>query len=237
MIYAIGDVHGEADALRAMLEMLPLEPNDLVIFLGDLINRGLDSFECVEIILNFNRCAKIALHGNHEDAMLGYLENSDRMFVEGMNGQSTLNSYENAGHYIVPGNPSSLPESHLRYYSMAESWTRPFHITDEYIFVHAGWNLALPIKQQSVEPMFWGRVTGFEAPQWTQTVVRGHTPMPKVTFSRGKHYIGLDTGCGLGGFLSAIALPSEKTFIVRPKSFNPHWYALMQSQGTWQPKR
>jgi len=38
MIYAIGDVHGEADALQELLAKLPVQPSDLVIFLGDAIN-------------------------------------------------------------------------------------------------------------------------------------------------------------------------------------------------------
>ena len=43
MIYAIGDIHGEAKALREMLSKLPVQPEDLVIFLGDVIDRGASS--------------------------------------------------------------------------------------------------------------------------------------------------------------------------------------------------
>lgn len=225
MIYAIGDVHGEADALREMLAKLPVQPADLVIFLGDLINRkGENPFDCVEQVIAFDRCHKVCLMGNHEEAMLMFLAEGDYSIMEGMGGQPTLDSYAAAGFDIRPGDPTSIPESHYRFYAQAEPWTLPFYITDTYIFTHAGWDLSRPVNQQNPHVMRWGRVTGFEAPAMEQTVVRGHTPMPKVTFSKAKRYIGVDTGCGMGGFLSAIALPSEETFTVRPKSFTPRWY-------------
>lgn len=225
MIYAIGDVHGEAQTLRKLLAKLPLAPSDLVIFLGDIINRGLDSFDCVEQVLAFDRCRKVFLQGNHEDAMLAYLEEGSSMFVEGMNGQSTIESYEDAGYVIIPGNPFSIPLTHTNFYSQAYPWTLPFYITDDYIFVHAGWNLAKSLEQQSPYMMCWGQVKGYETPVWTQTVVRGHTPFPKVMFARNKHYIGVDTGCGHHGLLSAVRLPDGQTFSAPSSTFRPRWYA------------
>src|SRR5580700_9779051 len=110
--------------------------------------------------------------------------------------------YAAAGYALTPGDPQSIPESHFRFYAQAESWTLPFYITDDFIFTHAGWDLSRPVQLQNPHVMRWGQVRGFEAPVMTQTVIRGHTPMPKVTFSRAKHYVGIDTGCGMGGFLS-----------------------------------
>ena len=225
MIYAVGDIHGEADALRAMLAKLPVQPSDLVVFLGDAINRGPNGFDCVEQIIGFSRCRKVFIQGNHEEAMLIFLEDGAATALTGMEAQGTLDSYEDAGYTLRPGDLSSLPESHLRFYAQAEPWTLPFYITDDYIFTHAGWDLALPIDRQNPGVWRWGGVKGAERAVWTQTVVRGHTPFPKVTFARTKNYIGVDTGCGLGGFLSAIALPTAETFAARPTSFRPRWYA------------
>ena len=223
MIYAIGDIHGEADALREMLAILPVQPADVVIFLGDAINRGLNSFDCVEQILAFERCRKVFIQGNHEETFLGYLEDGEPMFAEGMGGQSTLDDYESAGYRIVPGDPNSLPPSHARFYAQAEPWTLPFYITDHYIFTHAGWDLSKPLPQQSLGALRWGKLQGFENPLWTQTVVRGHVPFPKVTFARRKQYIAVDTGCGHGGYLSAVALPSGEVFTTRPASYRANW--------------
>ncbi|MDQ2798450.1 MAG: metallophosphoesterase [Armatimonadota bacterium] len=224
MIYAIGDVHGEAEALRELLAKLPLAPSDLVIFLGDLINRGPDSFDCVEQVIAFDRCHKFFLHGNHEDAMLSFLEDGDFSALGGMEAQPTLDSYAAAGYALTPGSPASIPESHARLYAQAHPWTRPFHIIDDFIFVHAGWDLARPIGRQSSHMMYWGNVKGYEAPVWTQTVVRGHTPFPKVMFARIKQYIGVDTGCGHHGLLSAVRLPDGQTFSAPSSTFRPRWY-------------
>ena len=225
MIYAIGDVHGESDALASILARLPVEQTDIVVFLGDLINRGgADPFGCVSQVIAFDRCRKFCIGGNHEESFREYLEFGDFSVLNGMDVQSTLDSYERAGYPVVPGDPSSIPEDHARFYFQSEAWTLPFYITDDYIFTHAGWNLQRSLEQQSSHDLAWGNVKGYESPVWTQTVVRGHTPMPKVTFSRAKHTIGVDTGCGMGGRLSAVALPSEKTFAAVPTSFHPRWY-------------
>ncbi len=221
MIYAIGDVHGEADALRELLARLPVQPSDLVVFLGDIINRGPDAFGCVEAVIEFARCRKVFIQGNHEEAMLSFLMDGDGRALEGMSAQPTLGAYARAGYALVPGDFGSIPESHLRLYAQAWEWTLPFYITDDYIFTHAGWNLSLPLERQSPDALRWGGIKGFECPVWTQTVVRGHVPFPKVTFARAKQYIGVDTGCGMGGFLSAVALPSGQTFAAFPASFRP----------------
>ncbi|MBV9849070.1 MAG: serine/threonine protein phosphatase [Armatimonadetes bacterium] len=228
MIYAVGDIHGEAGALRALLEELPVQPSDLVVFLGDAINRGPDGCGCVEQILAFDRCRKVFLQGNHEEAMLMFLEEGAVTALTGMDAQPTLDAYAAAGYALTPGDLSSLPESHLRLYAQAYPWTLPFYITDDYIFTHAGWDLFRPLQMQNLGVLRWGKVTGQESPFWTQTVVRGHVPVPQVTFARRKQYIGVDTGCGLGGLLSAVALPTEEVYTARPASFRPDWYSRLR---------
>ena len=228
MIYAVGDVHGEAEALRELLAKLPVQPSDLVVFLGDAINRGPDPFDCIEQIIAFDRCPKVFIQGNHEEAMLLFLEEGDIATLAGLSGQATLDSYARAGNSLVLGNPNSVPLPHLRLYAQMHPWTLPFYITDEYIFTHAGWDLALPLPMQSTGALRWGKVKGQGQPWWQQTVVRGHTPFPKVMFARTKQYIGVDTGCSLGGFLSAVALPSGEVFTVRPASYRPNWYPQLR---------
>ncbi len=224
MIYCIGDVHGEAGALREMLSKLPVAPSDLLVLTGDIINRGPNAFDCVEQILGFSRCRKVFVQGNHEEVMLAYLEMGDTSTLLSMGGQATLDSYVRAGYSAQPGVPESVPPAHAQFYAQALDWTWPFYVTDQYLFTHAGWNLSLPLERQSPDAMRWGGIRGQEASVWTQTVVRGHVPFPKVMFARRKGYIGVDTGCGSGGFLSAVALPTEQVWTAKPSSFRPDWY-------------
>lgn len=228
MIYAIGDIHGENGALQEMLAKLPVAPSDLVIFLGDAINRGPDPFDCIEQILAFSRCHKVFIQGNHEEALLLFLEDGDISALSGMDAQATLDSYAKRGYALVPGDSNSLPPSHARLYAQMETWTLPFYITDTYIFTHAGWDLMRPLSLQPPSALRWGKVKTDTHPYWMQTVVRGHTPFPKVMFARTKQYVGVDTGCSMGGLLSAVALPSNEVYTARPASFRPDWYARLR---------
>ena len=47
-----GDVHGFSQTLEELLESLKLEPDDFVVLLGDLIDRGPNSARVVEIVKN-----------------------------------------------------------------------------------------------------------------------------------------------------------------------------------------
>jgi serine/threonine protein phosphatase 1 len=213
MIYAIGDVHGEAAILNALIEKLPLDSQDLVVFLGDLINRGgLDPFACLETVINFDRCKRIYVQGNHEEAMAEVLRAGTANAMAGMRFQNTVASYQRAGYSLTPGDLASIPASHVRVYLQEEAWTLPYYITDDYIFTHAGWDLSQPEEYQRPERLRWEEVIGFERPVWTQTVVRGHTPIPKVRHVASQQYIGVDTGCGHGGYLSAVALPTGRVY-------------------------
>jgi serine/threonine protein phosphatase 1 len=72
--FAIGDIHGDLDALFKLLACFPtLDKDDTIVFVGDYIDRGPKSAEVIEFIrtLPKNTPAKVvALRGNHEDAWL-----------------------------------------------------------------------------------------------------------------------------------------------------------------------
>lgn len=68
---AIGDIHGCSRALDALLAVVKPRPDDLLITLGDYVNRGPDSRGVVERLVSLHRAGHlIALTGNHEQMML-----------------------------------------------------------------------------------------------------------------------------------------------------------------------
>ena len=90
-LFAIGDVHGQSDLLRALhthLESLlnaaspagpPVtEPVDgpVLVHLGDYIDRGPDSLGALRAALDWShpRCEAVALPGNHEQIMLRFAD-------------------------------------------------------------------------------------------------------------------------------------------------------------------
>ena len=66
----IGDLHGERDSLKEILEITSDEGDSLFLFLGDYVDRGPDCMGLLEDIINFqinNGERVILLRGNHED--------------------------------------------------------------------------------------------------------------------------------------------------------------------------
>lgn len=84
MIYAMSDIHGSYEALKIALDFLieekkiDLEGKDKLLFLGDYIDRGPDSYEVLQTI--FDLCNLypnnvIALIGNHDEMFHAWLKN------------------------------------------------------------------------------------------------------------------------------------------------------------------
>ena len=68
---AIGDIHGCFNALTTMADAIQFRPDDLIVLLGDYIDRGPDSKRVVDWILEQRSVLNfIALRGNHEAMIL-----------------------------------------------------------------------------------------------------------------------------------------------------------------------
>src|SRR5262245_1174653 len=83
LIYAVGDIHGRADLLAALLAKITTDvatrqgaERRTLVFLGDYIDRGPDSREVVDLLLTGLPRGFEAhfLKGNHEAIMLDFLE-------------------------------------------------------------------------------------------------------------------------------------------------------------------
>lgn len=208
-IVAIGDVHGCANTLKALWKKLESFEDYIHLFVGDYIDRGPDSKEVVNFLLNVKNDRKtVFLRGNHEVMLLEALEtgNSRNWMING--GQATLDSY---GKSATLGD---IPDDHIEFFRK----TRLYYETENYFFVHAGIPPTLSVKESKEMSsahnyFFWGRdhLNAF-APPWEKTVVFGHTPQQFPIQQRGM--IGIDTGCvynraGLGK-LTAVRLPEIK---------------------------
>lgn len=64
----ISDVHGNLQALEAVLPEMKKESPDKVIFLGDVVGYGANPNECCEII---KEVADVCIIGNHDSAVIG----------------------------------------------------------------------------------------------------------------------------------------------------------------------
>jgi len=74
----IGDVHGCIDELKLLIRKCELRKDDHIIFLGDLINKGPYSIECLEYIQFISEFYMVDLIiGNHEEKFLRFINNKN----------------------------------------------------------------------------------------------------------------------------------------------------------------
>lgn len=97
-IYIISDVHGCYKTLLALIEKLPNKNNSKIVFVGDLVDRGTNSYDVIKFVIDNNYDCVL---GNHEKMFLEYspmLENDRqnenlKFWLFKCGGEQTLQSY------------------------------------------------------------------------------------------------------------------------------------------------
>jgi serine/threonine protein phosphatase 1 len=201
-IFAIGDIHGYLNKLRALMSKISPDPErDQLVFLGDYVDRGPQSREVVDYILELQWLYPntVCLMGNHEQMFLEYLANPRDPWTFLINGGvETIHSYELTGDDPV----SKLPQEHMDFLN----GLKPYHDSDEYIFVHAGLRVGVPLQEQTLDDLIWIRSEFIDSPHdFGRRVIFGHTPFARPLIHPNK--IGIDTGAGYGGKLTGLVLP------------------------------
>jgi len=201
-IIAIGDIHGCADALRALLDEIALQADDTLITLGDCVDRGPDSKGVIDQLLAVAAtCRHVPLMGNHELMMLGAIDqqstnNSWSVF----GGQQTLASYGNS--------LESIPAEHVTF---IRGFQRTYE-ADDHIFVHANYIADLDMADQPERTIFWERITSTCPPPHKsgKRVIVGHTPQIDGNVLDLGHLVCIDTCCFAGGWLTAMDVTTNQ---------------------------
>lgn len=217
-VYAIGDVHGCADALRLLLEKIEADdaargPARLtIVFLGDVIDRGPDSARAISYVrqLVAEGTARL-VKGNHEEVLLlaaaGDAAAAHALVANG--GVPTLESFginpEEAARAGIESLPEliarRIPRDVLDFLDAGEDWVT----IGDYLFVHAGIRPGVPLERQEGRDLRWIREEFLEARgAHGRIVVHGHTITPEV--QERPNRIGIDTGAFLTGKLTALGL-------------------------------
>jgi serine/threonine protein phosphatase 1 len=219
VLYAIGDIHGELGKLERLLDKIAPGADDRLVFLGDYVDRGVDSSGVVSRLIELGRRTRCTfLLGNHESMFLDFIGWKGAAYFGGdaflMNGgDRTLASYGFFGEH-AQRKGLDLPPAHAEFYRSL----RLYHLEGDYLFVHAGLgprglqsgDPAYALRVSRPEDLLWNRSTADEPHTLGLTVVYGHTPNRDFSVRWNEPFsIGIDTGAVYGGPLSAIRLPDE----------------------------
>jgi serine/threonine protein phosphatase 1 len=191
--FAIGDIHGDADALYKLLACFPeVDADDTIIFVGDYIDRGPKSKEVVAFVRDLPSKTKarvVTLRGNHEDAWLRVVDQGWPEFIlpTGNGCLATLRSFT-GGEPPADGEGMGVDEvqpllTGSFFPPDVIAWMRdlPFYYENDHaIFVHAGLprqNGVFPHPRDAKNPtaLLWCRDESFFRLYSGKLVVFGHT--------------------------------------------------------------
>lgn len=223
LTYAIGDIHGYDSHFERLIDRIRIDAEQTgekprIVLLGDYIDRGPASRQVLERILRLEAapwCDLVALKGNHEDALLRFLDEpefGDTWRTWG--GAATLASYGVAMPFltntietwqevsvafaatIVPAHRAMLERLPAIYQA------------DDYLFVHAGVDPDRLLTEQGPETWMYIRGRFLRAEKACDyVVVHGHTPEDEPSNTPWR--VGVDTGIYFNGVLTAVRLHGE----------------------------
>lgn len=201
MRLVMGDIHGCRRALGTMLDLVAPGADDLIVTLGDYVDRGPDSKGVIELLLGLKKSHRLVhLRGNHEIQMIRALEtrrDRERFLSDLCGGQDTLHSYG--------GSFDGVPEEHWEFMRSAEL----YHELEDHILVHAGLEAERAIAEQDRETFYYHRFHGQQRHCSGKVIVCGHTIQGDLPTDLG-YAICLDTCAYGGGWLSALDLDSGR---------------------------
>jgi serine/threonine protein phosphatase 1 len=234
-----GDIEG---LQRVFERLPSLSQDDTVVFVGDYVDRGPSSAQVVEFVRNLasgGTARVVALRGNHEDAWLRVRESGWPEFVlppgngclaamrSFVGGQAPSPEEEpSAAERAVLLSGSFFPEDVVAWMQSLPYWYEDDHA----IYVHAGLprrgeEFLHPSKVKVPAALMWLRDEDFFRNYRGKLVVFGHTataylppelstytPEDPLDVWAGPCCVGLDTGAGKGGFLTAVELPAMRVY-------------------------
>lgn len=236
--FVIGDIHGRRMQLNLLTEMLPRDPaTDTLVFLGDLIDRGMDAPGVVSDVIALDSEAPGRVHclrGNHEQMLLDFLDEGATIWLKPViGGERTFEQYTGNPPLILKEDDyaearrqlkASIPAEHLAFIRRT-----PFYYEDDYaLYVHAGLDHGKHPRDTDSQQLLWARSKDFYLHYHGKPCLFGHTPTAFLPYRGrvGRHgiyifhsAIGLDSGYNHNSPLSCLQLPD---FVLYQSFANGH---------------
>jgi serine/threonine protein phosphatase 1 len=203
-LIAIGDIHGCRVALDTLLDAIAPGPKDVIVTLGDYVDRGPNSRGVVDRLIELGKTTRlVGLLGNHEEMMLDVVRHGEphHSWIR-YGGVQTLDSYG------FDGDLDFLPPEHDRFFDSLGD----YFVMDDFFFTHAAYDPEIELAQQDSEILRWYALTdGLPAPHVSgKTAIVGHTANRDGEILDAGHLMCIDTYCYGGGWLTAVDLYSRK---------------------------
>jgi serine/threonine protein phosphatase 1 len=203
---AIGDIHGCLTALDTLLASVRPGHDDLIVTLGDYVDRGPDVRGVIDRLMELDRtCRLVPLRGNHELMML-HARQEDFDFWFDFGGRETLASYGSDG---SSGWISKVPREHWEF---IEERCVDYYETDRHIYVHAGLDPEVLLPDQEPQVLFWQKlIPSFVRPHVSgKTVICGHTAQHTGLPLNLGQLVCLDTWVYGAGWLTCLEVESGR---------------------------
>ena len=229
--YVVGDVHGRLDLLDELLARIHADLDQrpsrktMLVFVGDLIDRGPNSAQVVERLRTYRhpgvRTAFIL--GNHEEVLLRILAGEAELIDDWrrFGGAQCLESYGvDVGELIGRDDDAQLeivreaiPKAHAEFLGSFVDTCR----FGDYLFVHAGIRPGVELEQQLQSDLRWIRQPFLhDRRDHGFVVVHGHTISSEV--EERPNRIGIDTGAYYSGVLTALAIEEGDRWYIDTKA-------------------
>jgi serine/threonine protein phosphatase 1 len=227
-VYAVGDVHGRLDLLDEALARIEADidsrasAQNILVFLGDLIDRGPSSAQVIERVRTYRRPSvrTVFLSGNHEEVLLRLLRGEGRFLRDWLSfgGAECARSYgisSTALKRMDPGQAVEVLRQKIPAHDQAflKTFVDTFRI-GSYLFVHAGVRPGVPLSDQTQADLRWIRRPFLDNDDdHGFIVVHGHTIAEQVDVRANR--IGLDTGAYRSGVLTAMGLEGRERWFLQ----------------------
>lgn len=229
-VFAVSDVHGNLDYLKGLLEKISFSPDDILILLGDLIEKGPQSIETLQYIMQLCKTHTVhVLRGNCDRLLFDDDLPNEWLFRyrNSWGGNMIMNEFARRLNHPInsPDDVESLRKAAKREFPEEFAFLMDMPIileSEHYIFVHGG----IPGEESlnhltALKPWkcmknddFLGQGHVFRSKwcivgHWPATLYRENWPCANPLVSPAQQIVSIDGGCVIkrDGQLNALHLP------------------------------
>ena len=228
-IIAVSDVHGNLDFFRGLMDQVGLTPSDILVLVGDLLEKGPDSLALLRYVMELSRTHTVyPLCGNCDGLVLRFFDTDelDGRFYSAylpIHPESTIRQLAEELGFSNWRDFPALRAALREAYPEIRAWLRGLPTileTEHLLFVHGG----VPSREHMETLNRWkcmkndnflGQGHRFDkyvvVGHWPVTLYHPDIPSAKPLLLPDRHIASIDGGCTLkaDGQLNALILPRE----------------------------